>query len=59
MGHEVAIVAMRPLTTIHPDEWLMEQCECGHNANFESPITLDRINDVMSWPHQPGKGEGS
>ncbi len=50
-GHSVAIAAMPPLPPVHPDEWFWAQCECGHYASFATPITLARINKVMSWPH--------
>jgi hypothetical protein len=46
-GHGIAIIAMPPLLPHHPDPYIMSMCECGYHANFETPITLARINDVM------------
>lgn len=46
--HGVAVVIMPPLPPYHLESFMRAQCECGAYANFESPITLDRINEVMS-----------
>lgn len=45
--HGMAVVIMPPLPPYHSDSYLRVQCECGAFSNFESPITLKRINEVM------------
>ena len=50
-GHQVAL-AILPALGPYGEMKFRAQCECGHFANFETPITLARINEVMSWPHQ-------
>lgn len=48
--HGVALVIM-PEMAGHPEPFIRVQCECGWYANFNTPMTLQRVYEVACWPH--------
>lgn len=51
-GHAVALVTLWLPGHELTDASIRAQCECGRFWNFDTPITLERVNEVVTtWPH--------
>lgn len=52
-GHAVALVTLWLPGNLLTHYSIRAQCECGWFANFETPITLSRVEEICRWPHGP------
>lgn len=53
VDHAVALMPLWLPTHDWTDISIRAQCECGWFANFDTPITLERVNEICRMPHGP------